>query len=101
MSCHRFTHLQFLKWQSAVPRGYKSVPCGYKSVPRGYKSVPRGYKLVPCGYKYTRSGIELPGQLKKEEDVVENMNKGLTDAKELEPGEKLLVQKHFPIPPLK
>ena len=71
VSCHRFTHLQFLKWQSAVPRGYKLVPCGYKSVPRGYesvpcgyKSVPHGYKLVPCGYKYTRSGIELPGQLK-------------------------------------
>ena len=64
LSCHGFTHLQFLKWQSAVPRGYKSVPCGYKSVPRGYKSVPRGYKLVPCGYKYTRSSIELPGQLK-------------------------------------
>jgi len=28
------------------------------------------------------------------------MDKGLTDAKELEPGEKLLVQKHFPTPPL-
>ena len=38
---------------------------------------------------------------KKEEDIVENMDKGLTDAKELEPGEKLLVQKHFPTPPLK
>ena len=38
---------------------------------------------------------------KKEEDIVENMDKGLTDAEELEPGEKLLVQKHFPTPPLK
>ena len=26
--------------------------------------VPEGYKLVPEGYKHTRSGIELPGQLK-------------------------------------
>ena len=41
--CHRFTHLQFLKWQSAVPGGYKPVPGGYKLVPGGYKPVPGGY----------------------------------------------------------
>ena len=35
------------------------------------------------------------------EDIVENMDEGLTDSKELEPWEKLLVQKHFPTPPLK
>ena len=41
-----------------------AVPEGYKPVPKGNKPVPEGYKLVPGGYKHTRSGIELPGQLK-------------------------------------
>ena len=32
------THsIQILKWQSAVPEGYKPVPEGYKPVPEGYK----------------------------------------------------------------
>ena len=44
--CHRFTHLQFLKWQSAVPGDYKPVPGGYKLVPGGYKPVPGGYNDV-------------------------------------------------------
>ena len=48
--CHRFTHLLFLKRQSAVPGGYKPVPGGYKPVPGGYKLVPGGYKPVPGGY---------------------------------------------------
>merc|ERR1711971_754443 len=32
--------------------------------------------------------------------IAQNMDEGLTDSKELEPWEKLLVQKHFPTPPL-